>query len=110
MKIGSHDASQLRSLDELMRIFGSAKRYAFNRLLEERNAKDIIQHLPRPFRLNKRFAKDAILFAQSLISSQRELLPIRLKVCKRKSKKPKRKSMSINMDEKHRKKSIFQHV
>jgi IS605 OrfB family transposase len=78
MKIVSNDESQLCSLDELMRVFGSAKRYAFHRLLEGRNAKDIIQHLPRQFRLNKRFAEDAVLLAQSLISSQRELLPIRL--------------------------------
>jgi IS605 OrfB family transposase len=78
MKIVSHDETQLHSLDELMRVFGSAKRYAFNRLLEGRNAKDIIKHLPRQFRLNKRYAEDAVLLAQSLISSQRELLPIRL--------------------------------
>ncbi|MBY6268418.1 hypothetical protein [Parageobacillus thermoglucosidasius] len=110
MRIGSHDASQLRSLDELMRVFGSAKRYAFNRLLEGRNAKDIIQHLPHQFRLNKRFAEDAVLLAQSLISSQRELPPIRLEDVQAKIEKTEKKFMSINMDEKHRKKSIFQHV
>ncbi|WP_017436164.1 hypothetical protein, partial [Saccharococcus caldoxylosilyticus] len=71
MKIVSHDESQLCSLDELMRVFCSAKRYAFNRLLEGRNAKEIIQHLPRQFRLNKRYAEDAVLLAQALISSQR---------------------------------------
>ena len=78
MKIVSHDESQLRSLDELMRVFGSAKRYAFNRLLEGRNAKEIIKHVPHQFRLNKRYAEDVVLLAQSLISSQRELLPMRL--------------------------------
>ncbi|EZP77401.1 transposase [Parageobacillus genomosp. 1] len=91
MKIVSHDESQLRSLDELMRVFGSAKRYAFNRLLEGRNAKDIIKHLPRPFRLNKRFAEDAVLLAQSLISSQRELLPIRLEDVQAKIEKTEKK-------------------
>jgi predicted transposase len=50
MKIISNDETHLRSLDELMRVFGSAKRYAFNRLLEERNEKDIIKHLPHQFR------------------------------------------------------------
>ncbi|GAJ40743.1 IS200/IS605 family accessory protein TnpB-related protein [Saccharococcus caldoxylosilyticus] len=78
MKIVSDDETQLHSLDELMRVFGSAKRYAFNRLLEGRNAKEIIKHLPHQFRLNKRYAEDAVLLAQSLISSQRELLPMRL--------------------------------
>jgi predicted transposase len=110
MKIVSHDESQLCSLDELMRVFGSAKRYAFHRLLEGRNAKDIIKHLPHQFRLNKRYAEDTVLLVQSLISSQRELLPMRLVDVQAKMKKPKRKSMSINMEEKHRKKSIFQHV
>jgi IS605 OrfB family transposase len=78
MKIVSSDETPLHSLDELMRVFCSAKRYAFNRLLEGRNAKDIIKHLPHQFSLNKRYAEDAVLLAQSLISSQRELLPMRL--------------------------------
>jgi IS605 OrfB family transposase len=78
MKIVSEHETQLHSLDELMRVFCSAKRYAFNRLLEGRNAEDIIKHLPHQFPLNKRYAEDAVLLAQSLISSQRELLPMRL--------------------------------
>ena len=91
MKIVSPDESQLRSLDELMRVFCSAKRYAFNRLLEGRNAKDIIKHLPRQFRLNKRYAEDAVLLAQSLISFQRELLPIRLEDVQAKIEKTEKK-------------------
>jgi predicted transposase len=91
MKIVSHDESQLRSLDELMRIFGSAKRYVFHRLLEGRNAKDIIKHLPHQFQLNKRFAEDAVLLAQALISSQRELLPMRLEDVQAKIEKTKKK-------------------
>jgi IS605 OrfB family transposase len=91
MKIVSHDESQLRSLDELMRVFCSAKRYAFNRLLEGRNAKDIIQHLPHQFPLNKRYAEDAVLLAQSLITSQRELLPMRLEDVQAKIEKTSKK-------------------
>jgi IS605 OrfB family transposase len=91
MQIVSHDESPLRSLDELMHVFGSAKRYAFNRLLEGRNAKDIIKHLPRQFRLNKRFTEDAVLLAQSLISSQRELLPIKLEDVRAKIEKTAKK-------------------
>jgi IS605 OrfB family transposase len=91
MKIVSNDESQLCSLDELMRVFGSAKRYAFNRLLEGRNAKDIIKHLSHQFQLNKRFAEDAVLLAQSLISSQRELLPIRLEDVRAKIEKTEKK-------------------
>jgi IS605 OrfB family transposase len=91
MKIVSDDETQLRSLDELMRVFCSAKRYAFNRLLEGRKAKDIIKHLPHQFPLNKRYAEDAVLLAQSLISSQRELLPMRLKDVQAKIEKTERK-------------------
>jgi predicted transposase len=39
IKIVSDDETLLHSLDELMRVFCSAKRYVFNRLLEGRNAK-----------------------------------------------------------------------
>ncbi|MBA2875840.1 transposase [Thermaerobacillus caldiproteolyticus] len=78
VKIVSDDETQLHSLDELMRVLCSAKRYAFNRLLEGMNAQDIIKHLRHQFPLNKRYAEDAVLLAQSLISFQRELLPMRL--------------------------------
>jgi IS605 OrfB family transposase len=91
MKIVSNDESQLRSLDELLRVFCSAKRYAFNRLLEGMKAKEIIKHLPHRFPLNKRYAEDAVLLAQSLISSQRELLPMRLEDVQAKIEKTEKK-------------------
>jgi IS605 OrfB family transposase len=91
VKIVSDDETQLHSLDELMRVFCSAKRYAFNRLLEGKNAKDIIKHLPHQFPLNKRYAEDAVLLAQSLISSQRELLPMRLEDVQAKIEKTEKK-------------------
>jgi predicted transposase len=110
MKIVSDDETQLHSLDELMRVFCSAKRYAFNRLLEGKNSKDIIKHLQYQFSLNKRYAEDAVLLAQSLISSQRELLPMRLKDVQAKIEKTERKIDDYQYGEKHRKTSIFQHV
>ncbi|MBA2872489.1 IS605 OrfB family transposase [Anoxybacillus calidus] len=91
IKIVSNDESQLRSLDELLRVFCSAKRYAFNRLLEGRNAKEIIKHLPHQFPLNKRYAEDAVLLAQSLITSQRELLPMRIEDVQAKIEKTEKK-------------------
>jgi IS605 OrfB family transposase len=91
MKIVSNDETQLHLLDELMRVFCSAKRYAFNRLLEGMNAKDIIKHLQHQFPLNKRYTEDAVLLAQSLISSQRELLPMRLEDVQAKIKKTEKK-------------------
>ncbi|MDM5187416.1 IS200/IS605 family accessory protein TnpB-related protein [Bacillus sp. DX4.1] len=62
-------------LDTLMRIFNGAIRYAFNRLLEEKDSKELIKILQPRFRLNKRYAEDAVLQAQAVISSQKELLP-----------------------------------
>jgi IS605 OrfB family transposase len=74
-----------------LRVFCSAKRYAFNRLLEGKNAKDIIKHLPHQIPLNKRYTEDAVLLAQSLITSQHELLPMRLEDVQSKIEKTERK-------------------
>lgn len=61
-----------------MRVFCSMKRYAFNRLLEDEDPKQLIKRLPSMFKMNKRYAEDAVLQAQSIILSQRELLPMRI--------------------------------
>jgi predicted transposase len=55
-----------------MRVLCSVKRYAFNRLFERMKAKDIIKYLPHRFSLNKRYAEDAVLLAQSLISTNNQ--------------------------------------
>jgi len=57
---------------DLMRIFSSAMRYAYQRLLEGEKRKDLKKQLSRLFNINTRYSDDAILLAQSIISSCKE--------------------------------------
>jgi IS605 OrfB family transposase len=68
------DREQLR---ELMRRFSSCYRYAYNRLLEGKDRKELKKHLQKVFNLNSRYCDDAIFKAQSLI-----------KLCVEKGKNP----------------------
>ena len=61
-----------------MQKFSSAKRYAFNRLLEDYKPNDLNKAIPVILGLNKRYAEDAVLLAKAMIESQKELLPMRL--------------------------------
>jgi len=57
---------------DLMRRFSSAMRYAYKRLLEGEKRKDLKKHLSKLFNINTRYSDDAILLAQSKISSYKE--------------------------------------
>jgi transposase, putative, N-terminal domain len=57
---------------DLMRRFSSATRYAYKRLLENEKRKDLKKHLSKLFNINTRYSDDAILLAQSMISSYKE--------------------------------------
>ncbi len=60
---------------DLMRRFSAATRYAYNRLLEGRTREELKRQdgpLCTLFRLNTRYADDAILKAQALLDSARE--------------------------------------
>ncbi|RBW67587.1 IS200/IS605 family accessory protein TnpB-related protein [Bacillus taeanensis] len=65
-------------LDRLMTVFCSAVRYSFNRLLEHEKTGDLIKKVNLLFRINKRYAEDAVMQAQAVLSSQKELLPTRI--------------------------------
>ncbi|HWO95438.1 MAG TPA: hypothetical protein VNM45_03660 [Bacillus sp. (in: firmicutes)] len=52
-------------------MFCSAVRHAFNRLVEGANPKELIKQINWKFHLNKRYAEDTVLQAQSIISSQK---------------------------------------
>ncbi len=77
-KINSITKEQTEDLITLIRTFESAKRYSFNRLIEGENEKELIKKLQPKYLLNKRFCEDAILQAQSILFSQKELLPVYL--------------------------------
>jgi transposase, putative, N-terminal domain len=57
---------------DLMRRFSSAMRYAYQRLLEGKKRKDLKKDLPKVFNINTRYSDDAILLAQTTISSCKE--------------------------------------
>jgi transposase, putative, N-terminal domain len=57
---------------DLMRRFSSAMRYAYKRLLGGEKRKDLKKNISRLFNINTRYSDDAILLAQSTISSYKE--------------------------------------
>jgi IS605 OrfB family transposase len=62
-----------------MRLFQCAVRTAFNRLLEGMDKSDVEKRVASMFHLNSRYAKDARIKAQSIISSQREMVKLHKK-------------------------------
>lgn len=79
--------SELEKLHQLVKIFCTSIRYSFNRLLEGEKAGELIKKVNVLFNLNKRYAEDAVMQAQAIISSQKELLPIRIEGVKGKIQK-----------------------
>ncbi|KFL80696.1 hypothetical protein DJ51_1771 [Bacillus cereus] len=86
-KINSITKEQIEDLISLIRTFESAKRYSFNRLIEGENEKELIKKLQLKYLLNKRFCEDAVLQAQTILSSQKELLPVYLENNQKKIRK-----------------------
>jgi transposase, putative, N-terminal domain len=62
----------INAILDLMRRFSSAMRYAYKRLLEGEKRKDLKKNISRLFNINTRYSDDAILLAQSMISSYKE--------------------------------------
>ena len=56
----------------LMRRFSSACRYAYKRLLEGRKRNELKREISHTFGINTRYADDAVLLAQTLLSSCRK--------------------------------------
>jgi len=57
---------------DLMRRFSSAERYAYKRLLEGQERKELKKNISRLFDINTRYSDDAIFLANSIISSCNE--------------------------------------
>lgn len=76
--IDDGNAVELEKLNRLMTVFCAALRYSFNRLLEGEQSGKLIKSTSALFHLNKRYAEDAVMQAQAMISSQKELLPLRI--------------------------------
>ncbi|MGF6954117.1 IS605 OrfB family transposase [Neobacillus sp. B4I6] len=85
--IDDGNAIELEKLNRLMAVFCAAWRYSFNRLLEGEQSGRLIKSVSALFHLNKRYAEDAVMQAQAIISSQKELLPLRIEGVQGKIKK-----------------------
>ena len=70
-----------------MAVFCAALRYSFNRLIKGEQSGELIKKVNALFRLNKRYAEDAVMQAQAIISSQKELIPLRIEEVQGKIKK-----------------------
>ncbi|MCI4463665.1 MAG: transposase, partial [Caldisericum sp.] len=57
---------------DLMRRFSSAERYAYKRLLEGQERKELKKDISRLFDINTRYSDDAIFLANSMIESCNE--------------------------------------
>ncbi len=62
-----------KTLDDLMRRWSSCMRFAYQRLLEGKTRKELKRELQKTFNLNSRYVDDAILEAQGIIASAKEL-------------------------------------
>lgn len=87
LKLKNTDVNFKVRLDNPMREFCAAKRYAYNRLLEGLTQNGTNKLIQQTFQLNKRYAEDAALQANMIINSQKELLPSYLEEVHRKIKK-----------------------
>ncbi len=71
-KIAFESKKDKEKLMKLMRRFSSCYRYAYSRLLEKQERKDLKKELQKIFYLNSRYCDDAIFKAQSLINLCKE--------------------------------------
>ena len=79
------------SLKAEMRLFCSCMRWVFNKLLEGKTRNELKKQAQVLFGLNSRYCDDAILQAQAIISSQKELLSAEIKTTERKLARAKKK-------------------
>ena len=105
LKIINPSSEFQSKLDNLMQKYSSAKRYAFNRLLEGYKPNELNKIIPPMFGLNKRYAEDAVLLAKGIIESQKELLPKRLEEIQAKIAKTQKKIKAYETGKKKPKKS-----
>ena len=78
-------------LDNLMRVYQSALRFAYNRLLEGKTANEIVKLVRSVFGLNSRYAYSALVEAKEVISSQKRLLKVYVRELDEKIKRARRK-------------------
>jgi IS605 OrfB family transposase len=92
---------QKQTIDNLMRTYSSAKRYAFNRYNDNLTSDERLidnnlkKELMDTFGLNARYAYATMVDAKEIITSQRKLLPLEIKDTESKIGKSKRKLKKV---------------
>jgi len=89
-----------KDVDDEMRLFQCAVRTAFNRLLDGMKKGDVEKLVSSLFNINSRYAKDAVMQAKSIISSQKELVKQHFLEKERAIKGLRKKLSSISQSEK----------
>ncbi|MBU4267153.1 MAG: hypothetical protein L6243_06675 [Candidatus Altiarchaeales archaeon] len=85
------EKGEQEQIDNLMRVYQSAKRYSFNRLLEEHNMNEVRKDVMDKFGLNARYSYPATKDAEGIIKSQKELIKWEIYETKEKLKKSRKK-------------------
>ena len=81
------EKEEQEQIDNLMRVYQSAKRYSFNRLLENNRMNELKKDVMAKFGLNARYSYAAIKDAEGTIKSQKELIKEEIYETKEKLKK-----------------------
>jgi len=71
-RLGFKTEKEEEEVSELMRNFSSCMRYAYNRLLEGWERKELKKHLQSIFPLNSRYCDDAIMKANGYLKNCKE--------------------------------------
>ncbi|MBU4202316.1 MAG: hypothetical protein KKE96_01425 [Candidatus Altiarchaeota archaeon] len=85
------EKEEQEQIDNLMRVYQSAKRYSFNRLLEKHRMNELKKDVMAKFGLNARYSYAAIKDAEGIIKSQKELIKKEIYETKEKLKKSRKK-------------------
>ena len=89
-----------KDVDDEMRLFQCAVRTAFNRLLEGMSKGDVEKLVASMFNINSRYAKDAVMQAISIISSQKELVKQHKEEKERSIKELRKKHKNLKSEDK----------
>jgi len=91
------EKEEQEQIDNLMRVYQSAKRYSFNRLLEKHGMNELKKDVMVKFGLNARYSYAAINDAEGTIKSQRELIKGEIYETKEKLKRSRKKLEKVKV-------------
>jgi len=96
------EKEEQEQIENLMRVYQSAKRYSFNRLLEKHGMNELKKDVMAKFGLNARYSYAAMKDAEGTIKSQKELIKEEIYETKEKLKKSRKKLEKVKAPLKRR--------